>query len=298
MPRRRRMAGVAAILLAGCAAAPAGLAAEPAGPADRIVSLSSCVDQILLQVADPAQLASVTYQAADPGYSPVWRQARKVRLNRGTAEEVIRLKPDLVLADPFNARHTVRLLKRLGVRIETIPHATTVADIARNVRRIAAFAGRAEAGNAIVARMAVRLDALAPPPGAAHPVIAVVWSRGFSPGRGTVADTAIRRAGFRNDAAQHGIRGVQPLTLEALLTARIDAIAITGRGRNGASLAAQWLEHPALDALRARLPSVELPGNLVTCGTPAIVEAVAVLADLRRRMAAGTAKPAQHGPRR
>jgi len=112
----------------------------------------------------------------------------------------------------------------------------------------------------------------------------LVWSRGYSPGRGTVADTAIRAAGFRNFTAMQGVVGMKQLALETLITARIDALAITGTGDSGASIATEWLRHPALDSLRAAVPHIDLRGSLLSCGTPAIAGAIERLYRLRERV--------------
>ncbi len=277
---RLALAGLAALALGPVPASAAGPAARPA----RVVSLSVCVDQVLIPLADPGQVASVTYQAAEPAYSRVWRAAKRYYLNRGTAEEVIRLRPDLVFADPFNARATVRLLRRLGTRVVSLPNATTIPQIEAFVRRVAGLLGHPERGAAAIDRMRRRLAAIPAPDPARRPVLVMVWSRGYSPGAGTVADTAIRAAGFRNFTAMHGVVGMKQLALETLITAQVDALAITGTGDSGASIATEWLRHPALERLRASVPSIVLTGSLLSCGTPAITDAIERLARLRLRV--------------
>lgn len=277
--RPARAAGLAAALLLG---GTVGAGASEHAPR-RVVSLSVCVDQILVDLADAGQIASLTYQAADPAYSRVWRKARRFYLNRGTAEEVIRLRPDLVFADPFNARATVRLLQRLGTRVVSLPNATTLPQIETFVTRVAGLLGQKERGAETVARMRRRLAAIPQAPATDRPVLLMVWSRGYSPGRATVANIAIEAAGFRNFTAMRGVTGMKQLALETLVTARIDALAITGTGDSGASIATEWLRHPALDSLRAAIPNVTLKGSFLSCGTPAVVGAIERLSRLRQR---------------
>src|SRR5258708_20472979 len=62
------------------------------------MSLSMCTDDLLLELLPPERIASITYYSRDPGISRQWPQAAKVRINWGTAEEVLAEKPDLVLA--------------------------------------------------------------------------------------------------------------------------------------------------------------------------------------------------------
>jgi hypothetical protein len=71
---------------------------------------------LLLRLADRDQIAAVTHLAADPGQSYMSDRARGLGITNGLAEQVIALRPDLVLAGVFSARVTVRLLERLGRR--------------------------------------------------------------------------------------------------------------------------------------------------------------------------------------
>src|SRR3982750_1111810 len=85
--------------------------APAAGPAQRIVSLNLCTDELLLRLADPARIASVTWLSRNPG-SNVPDLAARVPINHGLAEQVLSADPDLVLAGPFPPRITIGMLKR------------------------------------------------------------------------------------------------------------------------------------------------------------------------------------------
>ena len=98
--------GLAALLLAGCAEsrAPeiqnAALAERlPARPS--IVSLNPCSDAVLAEVADPAQLLAISHYSHDPRASSMdVAHARRFAVTGGTAEEVLALDPDVVVAIP------------------------------------------------------------------------------------------------------------------------------------------------------------------------------------------------------
>ncbi|MEW8396486.1 MAG: ABC transporter substrate-binding protein, partial [Candidatus Thiodiazotropha sp.] len=66
----------------------------------RVVSVNLCSDQLLLLLADPPQVASVSHLATQPASSFVAEQAARYPLNRARAEEIIRLQPDLILITP------------------------------------------------------------------------------------------------------------------------------------------------------------------------------------------------------
>ncbi|WP_317616335.1 substrate-binding domain-containing protein [Paracoccus mutanolyticus] len=85
--------------------------AMPAGAAPRrVVSINLCTDQLALAVAAPGQLVSVSELARDPALSAMASRAAAIPSNRGRAEEVLALRPDLVLASSLGDAATVRLL--------------------------------------------------------------------------------------------------------------------------------------------------------------------------------------------
>ena len=91
MLRREVILGGAAVALAG--AAPA--------PARRVVSLNPCLDAMLVALADPSQIAALSHFSQVEGSSSVPAVvARRYPFVYESAEEVIALSPDLVLANP------------------------------------------------------------------------------------------------------------------------------------------------------------------------------------------------------
>ena len=93
------MAG--ALLAAGCAPA-----ATPREASERptVVSLNPCIDAILIEVAAPSQVLALSHYSRDPASSSIPAAvAARYGVTGGTAEEVIALQPDIVLASTFFA---------------------------------------------------------------------------------------------------------------------------------------------------------------------------------------------------
>jgi iron complex transport system substrate-binding protein len=273
MPTRRAaLTGAAAFGLAGAGRA----------PPRRIVSLNPCLDAILVAVADPAQIAALSHYSRQPLSSSVGPVARRFGYTHETAEEVIALSPDLVLASGHTAPPTRRALDRLGIPVATFGTPETVADSLAQVRRIADLAGRPEQGRAEAARIEAALAAAAPPPGAPA-VRALVFQRnGFASGPNTLMDELLRRTGFRNAAVDYGARRSSDIPLE-LVVARPPAVLFSGETTPGApSWGERVMRHPALQHLRGRIRIVTFPERLMYCGGPNLIEAARRLGEARR----------------
>lgn len=273
--RRSRIVSLtAALVLAGAAA----LAEAPA----RVVSINLCTDQLAMLVAAPGQLVSVSMLAADPRASAMAEAAGAIPANRGGAEEIVTLRPDLVLAGRFSDPATIAMLRRLGIRVELFELTTRLDEIPGQLRRTGALLGREARAEALVAAFEARRAALAPGPGP-RPVAAIFHPNGYTQGGGTLSDDILAHAGFDNLAARLGRRGGGRLALEDLILADPDLL-IVSRPYPATSRAEEVVGHPALRALQAARDP-EYTGPDWTCGTPHVLDAVERLA--RRRAPAG-----------
>ena len=138
------------LALAACTATPAHEARQ--APL-RIASLNPCSDAILAEVADPAQIAGLSSYSSDPASSSMdLTTARRFPALGDSVEEVAAVRPDVVLATDFLAPASAASLERMGMRLERVGMAPTVADSLTQVRQIARIAGHPERGEALVAR--------------------------------------------------------------------------------------------------------------------------------------------------
>jgi iron complex transport system substrate-binding protein len=102
----------AALIIFGCldlhAAAPANL--------PRIASINLCTDQLLMTLADPPQILGLSPYSRDPVRSWAAAQANSFPRLSGTAEDVLMLQPDVVVAGRFTKLATRELLKNIRCR--------------------------------------------------------------------------------------------------------------------------------------------------------------------------------------
>ena len=267
---------LALIALGGCA--PAASSSPPPRPAAHptLVSLNPCTDAVLAEVADAAQIAALSHYSRDPAASSMDVQvARRLPATGGTVEELAVLAPDIVIGDDFTAPATRAALAGLGLRLETLGIAHTVAESEAQVRRIAALAGHPERGAALVARIEAALAANSPRD-AARPAALVWQAGGLVPGANTLIADLLARTGFANFAAARGLGQADVLGLEAVIADPPRVILAAGAGDPA-------LAHPVLAELE-NTTRVPFQPSLLYCGGPTIIRAAERLANIRRSL--------------
>lgn len=249
----------------------------------RVVSMNLCTDQLALLLAAPGQIVSVSYLAQNPATSVLAEEARQLPSNHGRAEEVFLLHPDLVLAGTFTSRASVDMLKRLGFRVEQFEPDYSFADLRSNLLRMGRLLGHDEQAQEMVAKFDADLAALRADASEKSPLGATYYAGGRTSGTGTLTDEILRSAGWRNLAAELGIRGTGVLPLELLVMNRPDTVIGGVNFVDKPALAHQNYRHPALlAAIRSGTGITSLPDRFTVCGGPFTIEAVRQLAAERR----------------
>jgi iron complex transport system substrate-binding protein len=266
--------GAVALLLA----LPLLIAAAPR----RIVSLNPCTDAILLDVADPGQIAALSWWSRSPAEFALADQARAFRHVRGDAETVATLHPDLVLTGGGGGAPLQTALARLRIASADFSVPETIADSLAQVRRVARLSGQPGRGEAMVRRIQAALRAAAPRPGERRLSALVFEANGFVSGPDTLASELMARAGFDNVAVRYGLRRSADLPLEKLVL-HPPQVVLSGRLPDGEpAWADRVLSHPALKRLGARVRVERFPQPLLFCAGPVLIPAVGALARARR----------------
>lgn len=248
------------------------IGAAPARP-QRIVSLNLCADQYVLALADRSQIAALTRFARDPGMSAAAAQAAAIPFTRGGAEDVLTLRPDLILAAP-GRRETIARLGGRKVATLDVPPAEDYADIVEQIRSVATAIGHPARGEALIARMDQELRLI--PRNVGRGAIAAYYQRrGFLTGTGTLIDDLMRRVGLRNLAARLGKPALAQVGLEELALARPDFLIVETATDRVADQGTEMLHHPLIEPIRR----LRLPQAWTVCGGPSYVRAANTLAN-------------------
>ncbi len=245
------------LALAACAAPPVATPAAGDGPARRVASLNLCTDELLLLLAEPEQIGSLTHLAAQSAESPLAGRAAPYAGNDGTLTDVVSIRPDLVLT-MGGGGDKMRIAERLGIRLLDVPFPETLDDVMASIRIVAVALGQEARGEALIARIeALRRSSPRDP-------IDAMWI-GIG-GRTIVAQGLgaewMALAGYRQrDLGETQIRLEQMLVDPPAVLLRSDY-------RDGQYSRGQaWLTHPLARA-RAGSRDVATDGRLWLCAGP------------------------------
>jgi iron complex transport system substrate-binding protein len=261
------------------------------------VSINLCADQLVVELAQRRHIASVSNVALDPTVSNVVARARGLVTNSGRLEEIVRLKPDLVVSTRHRESRMNTLLRRFGVAVMELPAVDSIAEAYQLVRELASRLGEAERGARLIAEMQAGFAAVADQrpvrqlvaePGAtpvSEAVLAVVYRpNGYTSGRQTFVHDVMVQAGLSNLAAQRGIERWGTIPLEVLMYAQPAIVVLDDSVGARTSLAHRSLGHPALRMLRPRWHTLSFPSRLWVCPGPWLVQAAEYLLAARQQL--------------
>lgn len=270
----KQLSAAVLMLSAMCGAA----LAEP----QHIVSLNPCLDVILVNVADREQIAALSHYSLDQISSTIPDIAKTLPSIHESAEEIILLKPDLVLTSRHSALATRKALNRLQIKTELFTEPKDVDSSIAQVRYIAGLVNRAERGEALIQKIEESLKAAAPPVGA-RPIGALIFQRnGFSTGKDTLANEMLQRTGFENVSHQYGLTGWGNIPLERVVINPPQVLLDGALDPNMPTWADRVMRHPALRELKDQMQRVTFPDRYFFCGGPVLIEASHVLMNARQ----------------
>jgi len=248
----------------------------------RVVSINLCTDQWAIALADHEQILSLSFLAQDTDGSELWREALKFPTNRGRAEEIFGLQPDLVLAGQYTDSYTIKLLQGIGLTVEQIPIAQSVDDLLGILDRVGRLLHQTERASLLHDELTTRLNDL--PERADNPLGMLIYDpNGYTAGHNTLRGDMLHRAGWRNVATDRGINTYGVLSLESVITLQPDAVWTSPYRGDTWSRGQTTNQHPALGQRGLQPLEIVVPARRTLCGGPWTIEVIEQLS--RHRVA-------------
>ena len=262
------------MIVVGCSEQSSDLSTT-AGP-KKIISLDYCADQFVLALVDRENILALSPQATAP-FSYLREAAAGIKTVRASAEDILVLKPDIVVRTYGGGPNATTFFERAGIDVVQIGYASTlddVSDITRDTARQLKAVGR---GELPIADMEKRLKAI--PPSSGNLKALYLTSKGAVAGRQTIIGDIMERAGVANFLPQSGW---ESLPLEHLVYEKPDLIA-AGFFESSDFVTDRWTpsRHPVAQRLLSDTPVVLIPGSWTSCGAWPLINAVEAIADAR-----------------
>ena len=249
----------------------------------RVVSVNLCTDQLAMRLAPPSQLVAITYLAREDISSPMAKEAREYNVHYNQVEDIVTLKPDLVLAHSWTSPVLLSMLAEFDIPVEVFETPATLDDIPAYFEKMGALLGHEDEAEKLAQDFQQRLEAL-DEQARQNPerfTITPYGPNGWISGTNDLSAHVMKRAGFDLLADRYGLEWGGNMPLETLVTARPDLI-LTSKLYPASSRGEALLGHEALSSSRVR----ELESdNVWGCATPYILDGFAEILELKRELA-------------
>jgi iron complex transport system substrate-binding protein len=240
----------------------------------RVVSLDYCADQFVLALADRSQIAAVSRGAVrDDSY---YRdRARGLRATRGSMEDVLALRPDLVVRNWGGPWDAEAAYGRFGVPVLQVADATDFVAARVDLTDAARVLGQNARGDVLARNLDARLARLAAQAPRTPPPVMYLSAGGAVAGSGVLMDAVIRAAGGRNLWVGDSWT-VLPLERMIETPPALIALGFFDTGRTNMNA---WSpsRHPVVRRALAQTRTVRLPPAAISCEAWYAIDAAEML---------------------
>jgi iron complex transport system substrate-binding protein len=265
-------------IFAGAGSAPA-LAAGP-----RIVSMNVCADQLLIPLADPEQILGLSKFSRETWASFFVDDARRYPILSGAAEDVLVLKPDIVVASLFDKRSTRELLKANGLHLAEFSVPRNLDEVRAQIRQMGEIVQHTDRATAEIARLDAAIARARATVTNRHYRVLLLSRRGFVSGSDSLISSLLSQTGLFNAAGELGVAQGGFASLEAIVNAKPDFIVVSDGSDRAEDDGAAFLLHPALERFYPPQKRIVIPEQLTVCGGVMLADALDVLVKELQRM--------------
>ena len=241
-----------------------------AGP-KRIASLNLCTDELLLSLADPDQIISLTWLAREESLSPFFEPARPYHQNNGRASDVIPLNPDLVFLSEFSPANTLGLLETVGVKSVVVPEPRTTKQLLENIRAMSSAIDQVKKGEKLISLFSSRLKSIAEDT-SRQKTSALLLSPGIASfGSSAVKIEILKMLNIRVLNQEKPSLANRYLSIEELTRSSPDFVIIDKYSSDYPSVSEEILKHPLI---QSSLKTIEVEAKDWLCSTHNLLDTI------------------------
>ena len=241
-----------------------------AGP-KRIASLNLCTDELLLSLADPDQIISLTWLAREESLSAFFEPASPYHQNNGRASDVIPLNPDLIFLSEFSPANTLGLLKSVDIKSVVIPEPRTTTQLLENIRAMSSAIDQVKKGEELISLFSSRLKSIAEDK-SRQKISALLLSPGIASfGSSAVKIEILKMLNIRVLNQEKPSLANRYLSIEELTRSSPDFVVIDKYSGDYPSMSEEILRHPLI---QNSLNTIEVEAKDWLCSTHNLLDTI------------------------
>jgi iron complex transport system substrate-binding protein len=274
MPRRDTMRERLSLVAIGLIAATSVAVIAPARAAElpRIASFNAWTVQLLVALADPEKCLGLGPYSRDATRS--WSAAAAHRYPRlsGEVEDVLVLKPDVVVAGSFTKRATRELLKEQGQKLATFDVAHSLDEVKAQIRKMGEVTHHPDRAETYIARIDAAIARTRKFVAKHRYRVLSISRRGWVSGSRSLMSSLLAEIGLTNAAGELGLKLGGFASLEAIIKLQPDFILVSSDSDFAEDEGRAFLLHPALEHFYPPSKRLVVPERFTVCGGPAVVD--------------------------
>jgi iron complex transport system substrate-binding protein len=249
----------------------------------RIASMNVCTDQLLVPLADPQQIVGLSRFSRD-GWQSSGGDSRRFPVLSGGAEDLLVLKPDIVVAGVFDKRSTRELLRANGVHLAEFTVPRNLDEVKVQIRETGEIVQQPDRAASEVARLDAAIARARNTVAGKHYRVLPLSRRGWVSGSDSFVSSVLTEIGLLNAAGDLGVASGGYASLEAIVSLKPDFIVVSQAGDHAADEGQAFLLHPALERFYPPAKRIVIPDRLTECGSMMLAEALDLLVEELKRV--------------
>jgi len=230
-----------------------------------VMSIGQCVDQYVMELADPDQILSLSNRSWIPSVSfyADYAKEHNFKQNSGTAEEVLAFQPDVVFAD-VSSGPTPAMLRVLHVDVDVMRPPNNIRDVIKHIRHVAAALDQVARGDIIINQIETAISELSINL-KTRPLALFYTYGGYTQGKNSYFEGLAVNAGYRNAPTEAGLGKMAVMGLERTVMLQPDVM-FEGFAANQLTNSTSLINHPAFRRAVPDMRRVRLPFQIWFCG--------------------------------